>query len=176
MNYLSTGCNDRSNVCNQYTSVCRHSNYIHWTSVHCQRTCKFCTPSVASNSCADAAGYEGRCQTYKKFQYCSTNKQSMSYYCRKTCGYCGTKVNGGWSNWSPWSPCNSKCGPGKQTRTRKCNNPPPKSGGATCKGDSIDGKRCFNNNRFIAVHSYISLPRSWRKLMEGFNDKLLHWS
>ncbi|XP_051555493.1 complement component C8 alpha chain [Myxocyprinus asiaticus] len=47
-------------------------------------------------------------------------------------------THGVWSCWSSWSPCVS----GKKTRTRQCNNPPPKDGGFPCQGSSVQNRNC----------------------------------
>ena len=51
-------------------------------------------------------------------------------------------VNGGWSQWSPWTPCTATCGGGFKHRSRLCNNPVPKNGGAQCVGKSERKKKC----------------------------------
>ena len=51
-------------------------------------------------------------------------------------------VNGGWSSWSGWSSCSKSCGGGNQTRTRACNNPTPKNGGANCSGSTTESRSC----------------------------------
>ena len=51
-------------------------------------------------------------------------------------------VHGGWDNWSNFGTCSKTCGPGKETRTRTCNNPVPAHGGDECDGDKIEEKNC----------------------------------
>ena len=43
--------------------------------------------------------------------------------------------------WGPWSPgtCSASCGRGTLIRTRQCNNPSPKFGGANCPGFAKEG-------------------------------------
>ncbi|KAG8437081.1 hypothetical protein GDO86_007964 [Hymenochirus boettgeri] len=48
------------------------------------------------------------------------------------------KADGRWSCWSSWSNCQF----GKRQRTRECNNPAPKNGGASCLGKSIEQESC----------------------------------
>ncbi|NP_001005445.1 complement component C8 alpha chain [Xenopus tropicalis] len=48
------------------------------------------------------------------------------------------KADGRWSCWSPWTQCQS----GKRQRTRECNNPAPKNGGAWCLGKSLQSEPC----------------------------------
>ncbi|XP_048582654.1 uncharacterized protein LOC116601185 isoform X2 [Nematostella vectensis] len=48
------------------------------------------------------------------------------------CGADRKPVNGGVSGWSSWSACDELCKPGKQVRSKLCNNPSPRCGGAPC--------------------------------------------
>ncbi|XP_059142334.1 uncharacterized protein LOC131929966 [Physella acuta] len=41
-------------------------------------------------------------------------------------------VNGQFGHWSPWSECSASCGGGVSSRSRACDNPPPKNGGLPC--------------------------------------------
>ncbi|KAK3089127.1 hypothetical protein FSP39_001055 [Pinctada imbricata] len=52
------------------------------------------------------------------------------------------KVKGIWSLWSGWSECSVTCEDGIQTRTRKCNHPPPNFGGLQCPGSNTEQKNC----------------------------------
>ncbi len=49
---------------------------------------------------------------------------------------------GNWGAWGSWSTCSITCGPGTQTRSRLCNNPPPSNGGATCPGSGTESATC----------------------------------
>jgi len=51
-------------------------------------------------------------------------------------------IDGGFSGWSNWSQCSAKCGGGEQERTRECNNPTPKHGGANCQGSFSETRAC----------------------------------
>ena len=55
-------------------------------------------------------------------------------------------VNGNYSEWSQWSQCTVTCGGGSTSRSRKCDNPEPGNGGATCVqqdlGASAEAKAC----------------------------------
>ncbi|XP_059158280.1 uncharacterized protein LOC131942419 [Physella acuta] len=44
----------------------------------------------------------------------------------------GCPVNGQFGHWSPWSECSASCGGGVSSRSRACDNPPPKNGGQPC--------------------------------------------
>ncbi|XP_053549597.1 complement component C8 alpha chain [Bombina bombina] len=57
--------------------------------------------------------------------------------CEKTLRQ-GAPGDGYWSCWSSWTSCQS----GKRQRTRECNNPPPKNGGAPCVGRSVHTEYC----------------------------------
>ncbi|XP_071122517.1 coadhesin-like [Mytilus edulis] len=52
------------------------------------------------------------------------------------------KVNGGWSTWSYVNACSLTCGPGTQTKTRSCTNPPPSNNGEYCPGLSSVSDNC----------------------------------
>ncbi|KAK0135985.1 Complement component C8 beta chain [Merluccius polli] len=47
-------------------------------------------------------------------------------------------IDGGWSCWGPWSPC----GGVTKSRTRQCNNPGVRNGGAACLGLSLESIEC----------------------------------
>ena len=55
-------------------------------------------------------------------------------------------VDGGWSEWSEWEVCPETCGALHHiSRTRTCDNPAPKYGGAHCNADGsvdIETKPC----------------------------------
>ena len=52
-------------------------------------------------------------------------------------------LDGHWGRWSSWESCDQDCGPGKQNRTRTCDNPAPKYGGKDCVGDSKSIRDCM---------------------------------
>ena len=77
-------------------------------------------------------------------------------------------VDGNWGLWGTWSECLPSCGNGTQTRTRLCNNPIPKNGGAPCIGNSTqklengalkqeDTKACANDQPCPSKFSIISI-------------------
>lgn len=45
-------------------------------------------------------------------------------------------IDGGWSEWSSYTNCSRECGGGLQYMQRKCDNPKPAYGGASCKGEA----------------------------------------
>merc|ERR1712179_796017 len=51
-------------------------------------------------------------------------------------------VDGGFSTWDEWGPCTVECGGGDQTRSRRCDSPPPQFGGADCVGELFECQRC----------------------------------
>nr|DBA25392.1 TPA: hypothetical protein GDO54_012926 [Pyxicephalus adspersus] len=51
-------------------------------------------------------------------------------------------VNGAWSPWGEWSACDAPCQGGVRSRSRKCENPPPKNGGLLCGGESVQTESC----------------------------------
>nr|XP_032822651.1 SCO-spondin-like [Petromyzon marinus] len=53
--------------------------------------------------------------------------------------FCPT--DGGWGFWSSWSACDA-CAGGAAVRTRECNSPTPRFGGAECEGNSTVSRPC----------------------------------
>lgn len=51
-------------------------------------------------------------------------------------------LDGGWSSWSSWRACSQECGGGYKIRTRSCDSPAPKYGGADCKGSHYETTTC----------------------------------
>lgn len=60
-------------------------------------------------------------------------------------------IDGGWSAWSPWTSCTG--GVATQTRTRTCDNPEPKNGGALCSGPPTETQDCPTYKRSRKVTS-----------------------
>ena len=52
------------------------------------------------------------------------------------------QVDGQWGKWNPWSSCSVTCGAGVKSRSRLCDNPSPKHGGASCPGDGYERANC----------------------------------
>ncbi|XP_074659249.1 uncharacterized protein LOC141911998 [Tubulanus polymorphus] len=56
---------------------------------------------------------------------------------------CYAPIDGHWSRWSTWSACSGQCGAsGTKIRTRVCDDPAPKNGGAECSGDKTQTANC----------------------------------
>lgn len=51
-------------------------------------------------------------------------------------------IHGEWGPWTKFTPCSAKCGLGFRNRKRFCDHPPPKFGGALCKGPSEEKQNC----------------------------------
>jgi len=51
-------------------------------------------------------------------------------------------VHGNWGSWTIFGPCKGFCGAGIRTRTRRCDNPPPKRGGRQCRGKDTNVEAC----------------------------------
>ncbi|XP_071950294.1 uncharacterized protein [Antedon mediterranea] len=69
-------------------------------------------------------------------------------------------IAGGWSEWGEWSACTASCSGGSRHRTRGCENPVPKNGGALCNGDYVKTEEC---NLFICptVSGNNQLPKTY---------------
>merc|ERR1719153_713758 len=93
--------------------------------------------------CKDIGMMYKYCPEWSRMGYCEKYPGHMLRKCRKSCKVCTDTidtVNGAWSSWGSWSSCNAQSG--KKKRTRHCNNPPPKNGGASCSGSSSDEASC----------------------------------
>ncbi|XP_066993605.2 hemicentin-1 isoform X2 [Anabrus simplex] len=60
----------------------------------------------------------------------------------RKCFVPGCQANGAWSKWTAWSTCSTTCGIGQRKRYRKCKNPPPRNGGALCRGGKEQQEIC----------------------------------
>ena len=60
-------------------------------------------------------------------------------------------VDGNWGDWGVWGDCSKRCGPGKQTRTRSCDNPAPAHGGSICPGIDLETEG-FITSKIRCVH------------------------
>ena len=54
-------------------------------------------------------------------------------------------LNGHWGRWAAWSACSTTCGKGYQTRSRMCDDPPPKFKGDICEGVLVEVQMCKGN-------------------------------
>merc|ERR1719153_1176043 len=82
---------------------------------------------------------------------CDAGCEGVKVQCN---GKCPCKVNGVWSSWGSWSSCNAQSG--KKKRTRHCNNPAPKNGGASCPGSSSNETSCRVNGAWSSWGSWSS--------------------
>ena len=73
--------------------------------------------------------------------------------------FCSTErpIDGVWSIWDDWTDCSSECGGGEQTRSRQCNDPALRAGGAHCVGRDHESRDC---NTFLCPgeHCHTSPP------------------
>ncbi|KAM4705238.1 SCO-spondin-like [Rhinophrynus dorsalis] len=60
----------------------------------------------------------------------------------KSCFVEACPVDGSWSHWGHWSECDADCQGGVRSRSRSCENPPPKNGGLPCVGEAIQTESC----------------------------------
>ncbi|XP_074657985.1 uncharacterized protein LOC141910975 [Tubulanus polymorphus] len=56
---------------------------------------------------------------------------------------CKAKIDGHWGRWSTYTACSVSCGKGTRQRTRRCDDPAPRNGGATCTGNATETTTCF---------------------------------
>ena len=73
------------------------------------------------------------------------NNSSLTYIkpvFQITCCRIFDTVDGGFSDWDEWGPCTAECGGGDQTRSRRCDSPPPQFGGVDCVGELFECQQC----------------------------------
>ncbi|XP_076053538.1 hemicentin-1-like, partial [Oratosquilla oratoria] len=85
---------------------------------HRYRTCDNPVPGPGGRACA---GQD------EEYEACSSHK---------------CPVAGSWGQWGSWSGCSVSCGVGIRERTRACNAPYPRFGGAPCAGDASESTTC----------------------------------
>ncbi|XP_062605125.1 uncharacterized protein LOC134266929 [Saccostrea cucullata] len=101
----------------------RETNYTQWSEwTPCTKSCE--------------GGFRWRERACKL-----TGKCSGEIFQRQMCNTAKCPVQGGWTDWMGWSVCSVTCGPGVQTRYRKCDNPYPQAGG-TCAEFSSEKRKC----------------------------------
>ena len=61
-------------------------------------------------------------------------------------------VDGNWSTWAKDGNCTRKCGTGYQSWIRRCDDPPPRNGGADCPGDDLRIEWCVIEHCPIELH------------------------
>ena len=105
----STSCTDKDAAnCPGWANsgYCTSDKYGTWMSENCIKSCDFCSKissssssssissssSSSSSTCADTAGKEEDCGTWKKFNYCTSDDYVgyMQENCRKTCNFCSS--------------------------------------------------------------------------------------
>lgn len=86
---------------------------------------RFCTSGDVDKDCPGADQYGVQQEQVK----CSDKE-------------CHAPIDGHWGRWSSWGLCNAECGFGTQTRTRSCDDPPPRYGGKQCTGISKGSQDC----------------------------------
>lgn len=103
------------------------SHYSRWG--HCSVTCGNGLQS-RSRSCTSPPPSNGG-------RYCFGSAHQS-----QPCYNAPCKVDGKWGKWSDFGKCSAHCGPGTQSRIRKCNDPPPSNGGRDCQGDPKETRPC----------------------------------
>eukprot|EP00118_Oscarella_pearsei_P015575 m.141152 g.141152 ORF g.141152 m.141152 type:complete len:1449 (+) comp38332_c0_seq4:89-4435(+) len=115
------------------------------------RSAKFCNDSL-NLVCSQLYCSNGdRCRTVHipavDGSRCSPNKVCVKGQCvpkaRMDDYYLpSAPVQGSWNVWSAFGSCSRTCGSGIRVRTRRCNNPRPRNGGATCPELSYEIELC----------------------------------
>ncbi|ELU05195.1 hypothetical protein CAPTEDRAFT_180911 [Capitella teleta] len=54
----------------------------------------------------------------------------------------GCPIDGNWGTWTSWSTCTLTCDGGKQSRSRRCDDPAPQDGGQECYGFADESVEC----------------------------------
>ncbi|XP_046373399.2 SCO-spondin-like isoform X5 [Haliotis rufescens] len=105
--------------------------WTQWSGPPCPATCGPTATHAASRSrsCSFANSCAGE------------GSQSGMRSCAPACG----AVNGNWGEWTQWSgpSCSATCGPTARrtlSRSRTCNNPAPRDGGAPCSGETTQSQ------------------------------------
>ncbi|XP_071104566.1 SCO-spondin-like isoform X2 [Haliotis cracherodii] len=105
--------------------------WTQWSGPPCPATCGPTATHAASRS--RSCSFENSCA--------GEGSQSEMRSCAPACG----AVNGNWGEWTQWSgpPCSATCGPTARrtlSRSRSCNNPAPRDGGAPCSGETTQSQ------------------------------------
>jgi len=82
------------------------------------------------------------CHGYTQCPASAKGQDVFDTYKWEQCASEPSPVDGGFGSWTKWSKCSAKCGGGQSKRTRECNNPEPKHGGAFCDGSFSENKSC----------------------------------
>jgi len=78
-------------------------------------------------------------------------------------------VNGQWGSWSAYGECSKKCGGGKQSRSRSCDNPAPSGGGSTCSGDSSEQQDCNTQECIGCQNDDTTRDTYWQTCTEWYD-------
>jgi len=73
-------------------------------------------------------------------------------------------VDGNWGDFSAWSECSASCGGGFLMRTRKCDDPEPKYGGAACAGTMEETEPCNEQPCPVAAKPVDGKWGKWTKV------------
>ena len=65
-------------------------------------------------------------------------------------------IDGQWGGWKTSGQCSRSCGGGSQYQYRRCDSPPPVSGGEYCKGEHSQTKSC-NSHRCKLIRLLIEI-------------------
>ncbi|XP_022785409.1 A disintegrin and metalloproteinase with thrombospondin motifs adt-1-like [Stylophora pistillata] len=118
-------------VCNDKVPCPVDGNWGEWSVWStCTKTCKQGKQSRSRQCNSPAPKYGGKnCDGEgKETQVCNDKSPCP--------------VDGNWGEWSEWSTCTKTCKQGKQSRTRKCDNPAPQYGGRKCEGEADENQIC----------------------------------
>ncbi|XP_045180522.2 semaphorin-5B-like [Mercenaria mercenaria] len=122
-----------------YPWICQYNK---WTKVsNSTSTVPASWSSWFSGACSVTCG----AGTTTRLRRCSTGHEgdcAGKAFETVTCDAGPCPIDGSWGLWQQWSTCSSTCGGGRQIRTRDCDNPVPRHGGANCNGTRIDSSTC----------------------------------
>jgi len=137
--------------------------YYQFMKKRCEKTCEFCYQPPEIEPCKDKHRHCKAWVTspqYKKRDMCETNR-FVKRNCKLSCKTCTTLTHGNWGAWGEFNNCeytearrievpwegydvcykedNTNT---QQVRTRKCDSPPAKDGGADCVGKGKEALPC----------------------------------
>ncbi|XP_078310248.1 uncharacterized protein LOC111104257 [Crassostrea virginica] len=116
-------CVDQISYCDKLSpSICTEKSYRSWSRMNCRKFCNLCAEPTKSTTTTTTT------TTPKPFILDPLTENEPR--------------NGQWSYWDSWSDCTVSCGGGLRSRNRSCTNPPPKNGGDSCIGISLQSEAC----------------------------------